>query len=252
MSDERRSKDQRQWARFPIDMHLDAKIVRLDVAVRWTFVEMNFEARREANDGVFGKDDAEFRWPVEHLTALCKSHPSEPLVIATKDTYVLRRYAQHQFTEADRAELKAKRAQAGAKGGKATALAKQTAASGQHLLSKGAANPSKPQQTAAESESEVETDRPRLSQSCQETLPAQSADKTDQLIPAIISEIRHELGIDATADEARHWARYVIGHAKTPPRNPKSYLLASLYNSRDEQADWFAKHRRHLKAVGNG
>jgi hypothetical protein len=90
---------------FPIDFHRHPKIQRLPVEVRWTFVEMNGEARIADNDGVFSVDEAEFMWPAEHLALLCDSHPSRPLVVRDGDVYVIRDYGEHQQTRADRERL---------------------------------------------------------------------------------------------------------------------------------------------------
>lgn len=106
---------------FPNDFHRHPKLLRLPVEVRWAFVEMNGEARLADNDGVFSCDEAEFLWDRAILDALVSSHPTRPLVERVADTYVIREYAQHQQTKAQRDELSAKRKAAGARGGQARA-----------------------------------------------------------------------------------------------------------------------------------
>lgn len=136
-------KDQRLYMTFPNDFHRHPKLVRLPVEVRWTFVEMNGEARIADNDGVFTAEDAEFMWPVEHLNALVGSHPTRPLLVHSGDTYVIREYAEHQQTKAEREELTRKRSEAGRAGG----LAKGQASAKQVL--------SEPKQSQAELEKEL-------------------------------------------------------------------------------------------------
>jgi hypothetical protein len=135
-------KDQRLYMTFPNDFHRHPKLARLPVEVRWTFVEMNGEARLADNDGVFTADEAEFLWPAAHLEALVGSHPVRPLVMRTDDGYVIREYAEHQQTRAVREALSQKRALAGQKGGKSQASAKQVLR--------------KTEQTEAEIETEIE------------------------------------------------------------------------------------------------
>ena len=83
------AKDERLWMRFPIDMHRDPKVMRLDDKAFRTFFEMNGEARLEGNDGVFTIEDAEFLWDVRHLETLCVSHPIHPLLHRSEGTYTI-------------------------------------------------------------------------------------------------------------------------------------------------------------------
>lgn len=136
-------RDKRLYMTFPIDIHRHPKLKKVSPAARWTFVEMNGEARIAENDGVFTRAEAEFMWPIKHLDELTKSHPSRPLVERSRWKYIIRDYAEHQLTKADREELTSKRKAAGQKGGQALA---------KHLLSK-------KKQTQAESESELKLDR---------------------------------------------------------------------------------------------
>src|SRR5690606_16119727 len=109
-------RDKRLYMTFPIDLHRHPKIQRLSVGARWTFVEMNGEARLSENDGRFSSEEAEFMWDVESLSELVSSHPTRPLVVRDGDDYVIRDYAEHQFTKADRDELAQKRSEAGKAG----------------------------------------------------------------------------------------------------------------------------------------
>lgn len=110
--------DKRLYMTFPIDMHRHPKVSRLPVSVRWTFFEMNGEARIADNDGVFSEAEAEYLWPRKHLEALASSHPERPLVVHENGSYVIRDYAEHQETRAAR-EARAERNRAnGSRGGR--------------------------------------------------------------------------------------------------------------------------------------
>lgn len=112
---------------FPNDIHRHPKITRLSLQARWAFVEMNGEARLADNDGLFSVEDALYLWPQEILDELCRSHPTRPLVVfdADAETYLIRDYAEHQQTRAEREELSRKRSSAGRLGGTSRASAKQ-------------------------------------------------------------------------------------------------------------------------------
>ena len=112
-------RDQRLYMTFPNDIHRHPKILRLEPAVRWAFIEMNGEARIADNDGVFPAEDAEFEWGKETLDALVRSHPTRPLVVRRGDTYVIRDYAEHQETKASREDRIEKKREAGKKGAEA-------------------------------------------------------------------------------------------------------------------------------------
>jgi hypothetical protein len=99
---------------FPIDFWTHPKVARLSDAAFRAFVESNGHSRMRETDGVIEAEDAEFLWSVEALSELVKSHPSRPLMLRSEaDYYVLRDYAEHQFTKADRDELTEKRSRAG-------------------------------------------------------------------------------------------------------------------------------------------
>jgi len=120
-------RDQRLYMTFPNDMHRHPKLVRLSLEARWAFIEMNGEARLADNDGLFTVEDALYYWSAEVLAELCRSHPTRPLVVHddAAGTYLIRDYAEHQQTRAEREELSRKRADAGRLGGKRQASAKQ-------------------------------------------------------------------------------------------------------------------------------
>lgn len=124
-------RDRRLYMTFPIDFHRHPKVQRLSDAAFRAFVEANGESRIAETDGRLEGPDAEFMWSAETLAELVASHPSRPLLMRDGEAYVLRDYAEHQFTKADRDNLSAKRARAGSLGGKAKASAKQVPSNAQ-------------------------------------------------------------------------------------------------------------------------
>lgn len=105
-------KDQRLYMTFPIDFWTHPKVARLSDAEFRVFVEMNGHSRMIDSDGRVEVEDAEFMWDASALQNLAKSHPTRPLVFRDGDSYVLRDYAEHQMTKADRDALTEKRRKA--------------------------------------------------------------------------------------------------------------------------------------------
>jgi hypothetical protein len=226
-------RDSRLYMTFPIDMHRHPKLQRLDPAIRWTFVEMNGEARIADNDGRFTADEAEYLWPIEHLDALVRSHPTKPLVYRDPDTgdYVIREYAKHQQTRSAREELSRKRSEAGRRGG----LAKSQANASQV--------PSPIRQTQAESESEDYYLRTKSQSSSK-----RARDSTDSLVvsamtqrlagqrgiaslEAIADSVAVNCRLTIDADQAYQLAVRILDRAKQPPAAPERYVLAAIKKS---------------------
>lgn len=250
------AKDERLWMRFPIDMHRDMKVARLSDEAFRVFFAMNGEARLEQNDGVFDKEDAEFRWPATILAELAASHPTEPLVIATADTYTLRRYARHQFTEADRERLSDKRAEAGKAGAQKRWGSKPMAndgkpmASAKQMVAGAMANDGKAWQAIAESESESELDKDLTNTGSVSPVSdrARNAGLTDRGIRSIINAVSLHCDIDATEAEAVELAEYVASKAKTAVKSPAAYVRNAIETGPSEISAWFRAARRR-KAV---
>lgn len=248
------AKDERMWMRFPIDMHRHPIFTRLAPDVRWTFVEMNGEARIARNDGVFDETDAEFLWPVEHLTALVRSHPDRALVLHEGGKYIIREYGQHQFTEADREALAAKRSESGKAGAakrwgskpmasdsKGMASAKQTMASTWQPIAE------------SESESELETERLITTSSQSGLSPVTRAgdgDMTDYYEP-VKQVLMHEAAIpNPTTGEIHAWVTFVASKARTVVKDERAYAISAAERFPDEVDRWFVKHRRNqMRAV---
>jgi len=129
-------RDQRLYMTFPIDFWTHPKVSRLSDAAFRAFVEANGHSRMRESDGLIEADDAEFLWRPDVLAELVTSHPSRPLMVRSDaGEYVLRDYAEHQFTKADRDKLSVKRADAARIGAEKRAKAKQVPASAEQVLS---------------------------------------------------------------------------------------------------------------------
>lgn len=149
-------RDQRLFMTFPIDFWTHPKVSRLSDAAFRAFVEANGHSRMRETDGVLEADDAEFLWKPEVLAELVRSHPLRPLMVRLESgEYVLRDYAEHQFTKADRNALSEKRATAARIGAEKRAKAQQVPASAEQVPSTG-------EQTAAEIGKEIELEKEKI------------------------------------------------------------------------------------------
>lgn len=234
-------KDPRLYMTFPIDMHRHPKITRLDVAVRWAFVEMNGEARIADNDGVFAKDDAEFTWGHDVLDALVNSHPSRPLVVRTADSYVIRDYAEHQETRATREERRARNAKNGAMGGRPKKNPEVTDSVSSGL---GVGTESQPNETQTKAESESESED-YYSRSKSQSLDNRAREETDTLsavqekmaaragidVTRIQAKVNDQLGVRITKLSALALSNHILDKAAKPPDRPTSYVLGSISRS---------------------
>jgi hypothetical protein len=219
-------RDARLYITLPLDIHRHPKLRDQPAEVKWAFVEMNLEARLAENDGRFSAEDAEFLWPPEILAALVRTHPSRPVVVRDGTDYVIREYGEHQLTKADRDDLRAKRAEAGRKGGKSRASAKQVLSTSE--------------QTEAESESE-DFSKTSQSQSSSErasvsTDSVEASAMTKRLasqagitsLQAVVDATRKHAHRDITPDGAFRLCVHVLAKARQHPRNPQMYVTRSI------------------------
>ena len=124
------AKDKRLYMTFPNDFWMHPKIAPLSVEAKWAFVEMNGYSRMQDLDGRIPAVMMHRMWTAEVVAELVGSHDERPLMFhdSAADVYVIRDYAQHQQTTADREELSEKRSIAG-KAGRAKQLADNSGAS---------------------------------------------------------------------------------------------------------------------------
>lgn len=195
---------------FPIDFPQHPKVRPLSVAAKWGFVEMNAYSRQQGLDGVIPVRAAKTMWTARVLAELVGSHPERPLVQLVDEDYVIRDYEQHQFTNADLADLHEKRALAGSKGGKATANAQ--------ALAKGSL-----EQIPAESESESGLATTRLNQSSH--LPKPEIDLTK-----IIAAVQKNCGRDCSEAQAFLIVGTVMSKAKQKPRSATAFVVTAIQN----------------------
>lgn len=229
-------RDPRLYMTFPNDFPWHPKVTRLDPAVKWAFVEMNGYSRVNDLDGVIPAADAEFMWSREILDALVNSHPSRPLVLRNDDTYVIRDYAEHQQTKAERDALAAKRADAGRKGGlaksKASASKSQTDAS----KSKQSQSPdSRVQSDLTETstrQSRNESARVVTDDVLSPTLKRLSLRHGITSVPAVWASVLKHTGRNLSPEGAFDIALWILAK-KTgePPRAPQRYVTGAISRS---------------------
>jgi hypothetical protein len=238
-------KDERLFMTFPNDMHRHPKLTRISVAARWAFIEMNGEARLNDNDGVFSAEDAEFMWSPDLLAELVGSHPSKPLVQRVDDTYVIREFAKHQQTKADREALAQKRSEAGKAGAakrwqgdsKAMASAKQMVGKPKQAIA----------ESESESESELQTDLTSISsqsanplavdnfrtdsiqESEEQIAGARALAATQKLDLEKIRQLASErCGRDLRFGEALRLGTLIVSKSRVTVRSPTSYVVRAF------------------------
>lgn len=241
------AKDERLYMTFPNDIHRHPKIERLPVEAKWAFVEMNGEARIADNDGRFSAEDAEFLWTPEILAALIASHPVRPLLIRDGTDYVIREYAKHQQTKADREARSALRAEAGRKGGLAKAQAS---------ASKSQADGGKQKQSQSQSQSQSHQTSTHLSES--QSRHTRASDATDEQPAAYRSALASQYGINVERVQAHlidrlgmtleppdvvNVSMWVLNKVRTPPRAPTSYVLGAITRSPAEVQQYIHENR---------
>ena len=109
------AKDKRLYMTFPNDFWMHPKIAPLTVEAKWAFVEMNGYSRMQDLDGRIPAVMMHRMWASDVVVELCASHADRPLMFHDEaaDEYVIRDYAAHQQTTADREEMSAKRSVSG-------------------------------------------------------------------------------------------------------------------------------------------
>lgn len=196
-------RDKREFLTFPIDFDEHPVVAPLSDAAFRAFIEMNGYSRRLKLDGRIPAAVARKRWKSKTLSELVSSHPERPLILIDGDVYVIRAYSDHQFTTADAEELRAKRAAAGAKGGRQKAS---------NVLAN--AEPFAKQNQA---ESRVKSQELRTidislpSQVSQE--PNVRADRTEQTLDVLrIPELKRADRLGIKIAETRSWFEPILGY----------------------------------------
>ena len=225
-------RDQRLYMTFPIDFHRHPKVSRLSDAAFRAFVESNGESRIAESDGRLDGPDAEFMWSREALQELLDSHPSRPLMIRDDDAYVLRDYAEHQFTKADRDALSEKRAKAGRASADARrARAEQVLNAEQHPATE---SESESEDFYSPSKSQSRSNRARVST---DAVPISAmtkklaAQKGITSLRGVVDAIVRHTGVQANADEAFQLSVHLLDKAKDWPDAPQRYVTACIAQS---------------------
>lgn len=236
-------RDQRSFMTFPIDMHRHPKVMRLPVEVRWTFFEMNGEARLARNDGRFSSEDAEFMWPIEHLEALLQSHPSRPLVIREGDFYVIRDFDEHQLTNAEQERLAEVSRANGAKGGRPRKSETQQKPS--QVSKEPGGNPAEPgtKQSQSQSQSQMTTTYVSESQSldnrANESTDGQSTEPYKSVLASqhgidvakVRKHLDDKLGLMLAPPDVVNVSMWILNKIPQPPRAPTRYIIGSIDKS---------------------
>lgn len=161
-------RDPRPFVTYPVNYTSHPRIESLsDPAFRVWHLMMDY-SRVHGLDGRIPQPIADKRWAKRAIAELVRGIDDRPLVALADGVYVIRSYAEHQFTTEDAAALREKRANAGRAGGKAKANAKQ--GDGNPLASA----TENGWQNLAESESELEVELERTTDTAQ--LPKSSPD----------------------------------------------------------------------------
>ena len=248
----RPEKDKRLYMTFPNDFHRHPKMIRLDPAARWAFVEMNGEARIADNDGIFSAEDAEFLWSAEVLEALLSSHPSRPLLVRdAAGNYVIREYEKHQQTRGERDELARIARENGAKGGR------PRKPRGNPAETQGVLNETQPQAngTQPKAQSESESELPDLVLTESVSLGSNARANSTGLTQEEITRAKHTasglnldldriirgaVAIDRDLDhrQALRLGVIILDKAKAEPDKPTAYVCSVLKQSWAEAQKW--------------
>lgn len=237
-------RDSRLYMTFPIDIHRHPKLQRLPPDVRWTFIEMNGEARIAMNDGRFPEEEAEFMWSRDHLEALLSSHPTRPLVEREDGLYVIRDYAEHQLTRAEQERLAAVSRANGQKGGRPKKNPEGTQQKPKQVSPGTQPQPSRTR-TKAESESEdlstyVSESRPVAT--ARETTDSIELSKSVQTMASqmgitglagVIEVIRKHTSLTLEPLDALAVCRHLLDKAAPsgPVRVPQRYVIGAVARS---------------------
>ncbi|MCW2165781.1 hypothetical protein B0I12_002946 [Microbacterium hydrothermale] len=111
-------RDKRLFMTFPNDFWQHPKIEPLSDGAFRAFVEMNGYSRMQDLDGRIPVGIARKRWKPRAIQELLNTHPTRPVLLQHGDDYVLRDYAQHQETRAEREARVARNTENGRRGGR--------------------------------------------------------------------------------------------------------------------------------------
>lgn len=235
--------DQRLYMTFPIEFPEHPKVKPLSDKAFRVFVEMNAYSRRLGLNGTIAAKLALAMWPKRPLSELVASHPERPLVQLIADEYVIRDYADHQLTTDAIEDLRAKRAEAGRKGGKARASAQASASA---LAQQDGGNPQ------AESELRVKDRQTDITDTHSHVTLVTARDGDEDEMSFVVESAR-ELGVKnivrvqrafegalrhtITPSEAVDLARVVLDLSASHVRSPEAYIETTCTQSPHEVND---------------
>lgn len=229
-------RDQRLYMTFPIDFDEHPKVEGLSDAAFRAFVSMNGYCRRQGLDGVVPTAVAHRRWGESVMRELVDSHAERPLVLLDGQVYVIRHYSEHQLTTTDIEDLRAKRAAAGAKGGKSRALAQARAKqvprpllSNPEAVGSGNEQAESRETSSKTSMSQSSSNRARVSTDAIQINPM-TKKLADQIgvtsLRAVVDAAQRHCGVSITADQAYQLGLWLLEKRDTPPDAPQRWVLS--------------------------
>lgn len=121
-------RDPRPYVTYPLGYTSHPRWELLSDAAFRAMHEMQDVMRQQGLDGRMLIAQAERRWRKRVLAELVAGIDDRPLLVREGDHYVVRSYAEHQFTTADAEALRKKRAEAGRAGGLASGSSRRSKA----------------------------------------------------------------------------------------------------------------------------
>jgi hypothetical protein len=237
-------RDPRPYTTYPLNYSTHPRFEGLTDAAFRTFHEMQDYSRVHGLDGLVPVAHARKKWRRRALDELVRGAPGtdRPLVELQEGGYFIRSYEEHQFTTADAAALREKRAAAGAAGGRAKA--------GKRVASARGSGKQTGWQNVAESESELEETDKRdfpgpLTQGDGQPEPTDEEFIAEQAATVGIrnlARIRKALDLalpnphthPISDAQAIDLTRAVISLATSPVRSVEAYVEKACVNSPDE------------------
>lgn len=224
-------KDDRLYAKFTLDFPDSPKIAPLSDTAFRALVEMVCWSRRLLTDGFVPEGMFRRFGTEEARNELLTNDPVNPSVIAAEGGYLVHDFADHQTTKAEVEEMKRQKREAGAKGGRAKAAARQEGskdlADAKQTSSRGASRTPSEIYPETETETSFATDVAKVAPAARGTrIPDPFIVTTDmrrwatESVPAVdvnrstemfVNHFRAKTGRDATkADWPATWRNWLL------------------------------------------
>jgi hypothetical protein len=209
------------WEYIRVDVLLpdNPKLDGLSAAAKWTLIELWCHCGQHLTDG-FVRDAAWKRFGTPNIRRLIVENG---LAHRVSGGYMMHDYLEHQRSRAEVAALKAKRAAAGSKGGKAKASANQVLQQElEQVLQQTASKP------LAEAEAEAEAD---LNGAARSPSPDRNGRAREDLIGLIITELQNATGRTISNEWAAKTRDYILNGRHVS--DPAAYIRQTIRNDPD-------------------